>query len=121
MGVPPGNTYGVSQMLSKRLMVMKTTVMFALVDLEVQCNSTYQVLLETTTFVTQVFKITGGLVGSIQMIPSGMDRAAPCNLIAVAFTPHRGSVRNSLTLPLMTLRSGSVLTKATAMKTLPLN
>ena len=108
-------------MLSKRLMVMRTTVMFAHADLAVQCSTTYQVLLETTTSVTQVFKITGGVVYSIQTIPSGMDRAAACNLIAAGSTPRRGSVRNSLTLPLMTLKSGSALIKATVMKTLPLN
>ena len=102
MAAAPGNIYGVLQTLSKRLMVMTTTAMFAHVDLAVECNSTYQVLLETTTSVTQVFKITGGVVYFIQMILSGMDRAASCNLTAVAFTPHSGSVRNSLTLQLMT-------------------
>ena len=99
MAAVPGNTYGALQMLSKRLMVSTTTVMFAHADLAAQCSSTYRIMLETTTSVTQVFKITGGVVYSIQTTPSGMDRAAACNLTAAASTPLRGFVRNSPTLP----------------------
>ena len=118
MAAAPGNMYGALQMLCKMLMVMTTTVTFAHADLEAECQ--YQVLLEMTTFVTQVIQVPQEVVYSSQIMLSGMDRAVT-TLNVVAITPHRGSVRNSLTLPLMTLRSGSVLMKVIQMKTLPLN
>ena len=118
MAAAQGNMYGALQMLCKMLTVTNTTVTFAHADLEAECQ--YQVLLEMTTFVTQVIQVLPGVAYSSQIMLSGMDRAVT-TLNAVAFTPHRGSVRNSLTLPLMTLRSGSVLMKVIQMKTLPSN
>ena len=99
MAAAPGNTYGALQMLCKMLMVTTTTVISAHADLEVECP--YQVLLEMTTFATQVIQVPPGVVYSSQIMLSGMERAVTTQN-AVDFTPHHGSVRNSLTLPLMT-------------------
>ena len=48
MGTAPGNIYGVLQMLSRKLMVSTVITTFVHADLEVECSSTYQVLLGMT-------------------------------------------------------------------------
>jgi len=96
-----GNTFGVLQMLFKRLTVMTATVISAHADLTAQCSSTYQVLWAMTISVTQEFETTGALVSFTQMTLSGMGKDVTCNQTAATFTPHHGSVRSSQAVPVM--------------------